>query len=75
MGRGRPGGNPQLKHFGYGRLAENPTEEPMVLLAVRVEKPLIEKIKSGENWQVKFRAKLREIYGDTDAPAGDRGRA
>jgi len=66
MGRGRPGGNPGLKDFGYKKKEDNESDQPLKVLGIRLEIDLIEKIKSEEGWTEKLRAKLKEIYANAD---------
>jgi len=66
MGRGRPGGNPGLKDFGYKKREDNHSDQALKVLGIRLEVGLIKKIKSEDNWTEKLRAKLNEIYADAD---------
>lgn len=63
MGRGRPGGNPELKKHAYK------TERPEPLkskLAIWIEPSLVEALKEKENWRDLVRKAIAEIIDEEE---------
>ncbi|MCT7968973.1 hypothetical protein NG799_21920 [Laspinema sp. D1] len=58
MGRGRPGGNPELKEHSYTTKRPEPL---LAKLSMRIESSVMEKLKDDETWQEDVREAIARV--------------
>lgn len=62
MGKGRPGGNPDLEEFQY----TTDREEPLTaVLSLRIAPSMLQELKSRENWQELVREAIAQKLEET----------
>ncbi len=65
MARGRPGGNPNIKEYGFKTDREHPLTE---FAALRIDKPTKEALKAGKlpNWQKIAREAIEKALAEIE---------